>query len=104
MLRSGLRDYSDAYIVATGEITVVNESCNDTYNRKLDFENNAIFTACILKINRILVHNTKALDVLQHLCTILLNTARIMKKQQKNCDIIIEMNQKMVSKVMEMRK
>ena len=47
MLRSDLYDYSDAYIVATGNITVVNENNNDNYNRKLAFENNAPLTACI---------------------------------------------------------
>ena len=63
MLRSNLCDYSDAYIVVTRNITVVSENNNDNYNRKLAFKNNATFTACISKINGILIDNAEDLGV-----------------------------------------
>ena len=63
MLRSDLCDYSDAYIVVTRNITVVSENNNDNYNRKLAFKNNTAFTACISKINGILIDNAEDLDV-----------------------------------------
>ena len=39
MLGSDLCDFSDAYIVLKGSITVTNPN-NDTYNKKLTFKNN----------------------------------------------------------------
>ena len=62
MLRSDICDYSDAYIVVTGNNNVVNENHNDNCNRKLAFKNNAPFTACISKINGILIENAEDLD------------------------------------------
>ena len=44
MLISDLCDYSDAYIVVKGNITVTN-SDNDAYDKKLAFKNNARFTS-----------------------------------------------------------
>ena len=49
MLRSDLCDYSDAYIVVKGDITVTDPN-NNAYDKKLAFKNNAPFTSCILKI------------------------------------------------------
>ena len=62
MLRSDLCDYSDAYIVVKGNITVTNPD-NDAYDKKLAFKNNAPFTSCISKINNILIDNAEDLDV-----------------------------------------
>ena len=54
MLRSSLCDYSDAYILAKGNITVNNTAAgaaaNNT-NKKVIFKNCAPFTNCISKIN-----------------------------------------------------
>ena len=61
MLRSDLCDYSDAYIVVKGKITVANLN-NDAYDRKLAFKNNAPFTSCILKINNAFIDNAEDLD------------------------------------------
>ena len=55
MLRSILCDYSDAYIIVKGEITV-GEPNNDGYDKKLAFKNNAPFIFCISKINNTLTH------------------------------------------------
>ena len=62
MLRSDLCDYSDAYIVVKGNITVTNPD-NDAYDKKLAFKNNAPFTSCISKINNTLIDNVEDLNV-----------------------------------------
>ena len=55
MLRSSLWNYSDAYILVKGNITVNNTSAADTNanntNKKVIFRNCASFTNCISKIN-----------------------------------------------------
>ena len=51
MLRSHLCDYSDAYIVVKGRITVEGDNHEKTRNKKLIIKNNASFRTCILKIN-----------------------------------------------------
>ena len=62
MLRSDLCDYSDAYIVVKGNITVENPD-NAAYDRKLAFKNNAPFISCISKINSTLIDNAEDLDI-----------------------------------------
>ena len=62
MLRSDLCDYSDAYIVVKGEITVT-EPNNDAYDKKLAFNNNAWFICRISKINNTLIDNEEDLDL-----------------------------------------
>ena len=54
MLRSDLCNYSDAYIVVKGDITLkktITRGFIDVRNRFLAFKNNAPFTNCIWKIN-----------------------------------------------------
>ena len=86
MLRSDLCDYSDAYIVATGKITVVKRvftiadfvasnntqaiatatntaNTNNVTNEKLAFKNSAPFISCVSKINNVLIDNADDLDV-----------------------------------------
>ena len=63
MLRSELCDYSDAYIVIKGNITVTNPD-NTKRNKEVAFENNAPFINCISKINGEKIDNTEDLDVL----------------------------------------
>ena len=46
MLRSDMYDYSDAYIVVKGKITVTNPD-NDAYDKKLALKNGAPFLSCI---------------------------------------------------------
>ena len=62
MLQSDLCDYSDAYIVAKGTITVTDPNIN-AHGKKLAFKNNATFINCILKINNTLMDNTEPLDI-----------------------------------------
>ena len=86
MLRSDLCDFSDAYIVVKGTITVdkktftaddfeapnntaANATATNTANnnafgeKKLVFKNNAPFINCILKINGVQIDNAEDLDI-----------------------------------------
>ena len=67
MLRSSLCDYSDAYILVKGNITVNNTAtdgaaANNT-NKKVIFKNFAPFTNCISKINNTDIYNAKYIDI-----------------------------------------
>ena len=66
MLRSDLHDFSDAYIVVKGDITLTKTDRRDfidSRNRFLAFKNNAPFTNCTSKINNVLIDNAEDLDV-----------------------------------------
>ena len=62
MLRSNLCDFSDAYIVVKGTITVTNPD-NAKRNKAVAFKNNAPFINCISKINGVKIDNAEDLDV-----------------------------------------
>ena len=67
MLRSSLCDYSDAYILVKGNISVnntagANADANNT-NKKVIFKYCAPFTDCISKINNTQVDNAKDIDI-----------------------------------------
>ena len=62
MLRSNLCDYSDAYIVVKGIITVTDPD-GAKRNKTTAFKNNAPFINCILKIDCIKIDNAEDLDV-----------------------------------------
>ena len=47
MLRSDLCDYSDAYIVVKGDITLEGDNDANKRNKNLAFKNNAPFINCI---------------------------------------------------------
>ena len=70
MLRSDLYDFSDAYIVAKGQIIVTNSN-NDAYDKKLAFKNNAPFTSCILKVSNFLIDVANDLDIVMSLYNLL---------------------------------
>ena len=64
MLRSVLCDFSDAYIVVKGIVTVsADERDRDEMNRDVILKNNAPYICCISKINGVLVENAEDLDV-----------------------------------------
>ena len=88
MLQSDLCDYSDAYIIVKGTITVAVPN-NDPYNKKLDFKNNVPFISCILK-KKILIDNAKDLE---YICIICLSAAKIIQKQQEVFRITAETKQ-----------
>ena len=51
ILRSDLCDYSDAYILVNGIITVAGNNPRDRQNRSVILKNNAPFVSCITRIN-----------------------------------------------------
>ena len=67
MLKSRLCDYSDAYILVKGTITVNNTVAADAdannTNKKVIFENCVPFTNCINEINNAQVDNAKDTDI-----------------------------------------
>ena len=67
MLKSSLCDYSDAYILVKGTISVINiaaqgATANNT-NKKVIFKNCAPFTNCISEINNTQIDNAKDIDI-----------------------------------------
>ena len=67
MLKSSLCDYSDAYILVKGTISVSNTAAqgaaaNNT-NKKVIFKNCAPFTNCISEINNTQIDNAKDIDI-----------------------------------------
>ena len=70
MLRSNLCDYSYAYILVKGTITVTDLGANngannirDKKNRPLILKNNAPFVSCITRINGVLIEDADDLDI-----------------------------------------
>ena len=63
MLRSDLCDFSDAYIVVKGDITIEGDNDANKRNKNLAFKNNAPFINCISKINSVKIDNAEDLDV-----------------------------------------
>ena len=70
MLRSDLCDFSDAYIVVKGDITVTNPN-NAKRNKAVAFKNNAPFINCISKINGVKNDNAEDLDVVMPMYNLL---------------------------------
>ena len=76
MLRSSLCNYSDAYILVKGTITVndvVNGAENDIArrNRLLILKNNAPFVSCITRINGELIEDVDDLDIVMPMYNLL---------------------------------
>ena len=67
MLRSSLCDYSDAYIIVKGNISVNNTAAEsaaaNNINKKVIFKNRAPFTDCISKTNNTERDNAKDIDI-----------------------------------------
>ena len=70
MLRSDLCDYSNAYIVVKGTITIVRPNAAKR-NKEVTFKNNAPFINCISKINGIKIDNAEDLDVVMPMYNLL---------------------------------
>ena len=78
MLRSNLCDYSDAYILVKGTVTVTalgaNNGANnirDKKNRPLILKNNAPFVSCITRINGELTEDADDLDIVMPMYNLL---------------------------------
>ena len=63
-------DYSNAYIVVKGNITVVRPN-NATRNKEVAFKNNATFINCISKINGVNIDNAEDLDIVMPMYNLL---------------------------------
>ena len=67
MLRSSLCDYSDAYILVKGNIsvnnTVADDAATNNTNKKVKFKKYAPSSDCISKINNIQVDDAKGIDI-----------------------------------------
>ena len=62
-LRSDLCDYSNAYIVVKGAIIVQGDNDDKTRNKKLTFNNYALFRSCRSKIKSTYRDNAEDLDI-----------------------------------------
>ena len=75
MLRSGLCDYADAYILVNGTITVTAaagaNNIRDKKNRKLILKNNAPFVSRITRINGELIEDADDLDIVMPMYNLL---------------------------------
>ena len=78
MLRSNLCDYSDAYILVKGTITVTAPGANngasnirDKTNRPLILKNNSPFVSCITRINGELIEDADDLDIVMPMYNLL---------------------------------
>ena len=72
MLRSDLCDFSDAYIVVRGIVTVsTDERDREEMNRQVILKNNAPIISCISKINGVLVENAEDLDIVMPMYNLL---------------------------------
>ena len=78
MLRSDLCDYSDAYILVKGIITVTApgadddaDNIRDKTNRPLILRNNAPFVSCITRINGELIEDADDLDIVMPMYNLL---------------------------------
>ena len=95
MLRSDLCDYSNAYIVVKGTITIVRPN-GAKRNKEAAFQNNAPYINCISKINEIKIDNAEDLDVVMPMYN-LLEYSKNYKKTTGIYGIITEMNQVILS-------
>ena len=71
MLRSDLFDFSVAYIVVEGYITLEGDNETNTRNKNIAFKNNAPFFNCISKINGVKIDNAEDLDVVMPMYNLL---------------------------------
>ena len=71
MLRSDLRDYTDAYILVKGTITATGNHPRDRRNRPLILKNNGPFISCISKINNELIEDAEDLDIVMPMYNLL---------------------------------
>ena len=84
MLRSSLCDYSDAYILVKGNISVNNTAAADAdannSDKKVIFKNCAPFTDCISKRQRQTVDNAKDIDIVMPMHNLIENNDNYSKR------------------------
>ena len=79
MLRSDLCDFSNAYIVVKGTVTVTNPD-NAKRNKSVAFKDNAPFINCISKNNGVKIDNVEDLDVVMSMYNLLEYSKNYRKK------------------------
>ena len=87
MLRSDLCDFSDAYIIVKGTITVT-EPDNAKKNKAVTFKNNAPFINCISKINVVKIDNAEDLDVIIPMYNLLEYSKNYKKDNRKFMELL----------------
>ena len=87
MLRSGLCDYSDAYIIVEGTITVTNPN-NAKRNKAVIFKNNATFITFISKINGVKIVNAEDLDVIMPMYNLLEYSKNYKRNNRKFVELL----------------
>ena len=99
MLRSDLCNFSDAYIVMKGDITVTNPN-NAKRNKAVAFKNNAPFINCISKINGVKIDNAEDLDVVMPMYNLLEYSKNYKKILQVLQEILIMLMMMMMMIIM----
>ena len=97
MLRSSLCDYSDAYILVKGNISVNNTAAasaaaNNT-NKKVIFKNCAPFINCISKINNTDIGNAKYIDIVMSMYNLIEYSNNYLKTSESLYGNIIQIYQ-----------
>ena len=95
MLRSGLCDYSDSYIVVKGDTTLEGDNSANKRNKNFAFKNNAPFINCISKINGAKIDNAEDLDVVMPMYN-LLEYSKNYRTKLVVCGNVTDMNQVML--------
>ena len=78
-------EYSDAYILVKGTITVTGSHTRDRQNRPLILKNNAPFVSCTTRINGELIEDADDLDIAMPMYNLL----EYSKNYEKNYRIVI---------------
>ena len=71
MLKSDLCNYSDAYIVVKGRISVEGTNDANKRNKILTFKNNVSFRSCISKINNTFIDTAEDPDIVMPIYNLL---------------------------------
>ena len=93
MLKSSSCNYSDAYILVKGTITVNNTAADsaaaNNTNEKVIFKNCAPFTNWISEINNTRIDNAKDIDIVMPMYNLIKYSDNYAKKHQEVCSIIV---------------
>ena len=97
MLRSSLCDYSDAYILVKGNITVNNTAADgaaaNNTNKKVIFKSCAPFTSCKGKINNTQVDNAENIDIVMPMYSLIKYSDIIVQKHLEAYGNIVKIYQ-----------
>ena len=86
MVRSDLCDFSDAYIVGKGTITLDGAPNANKRSKNSAFKNNAPFISCISKIYNTLIDNAEDLDVVMPMYNLIEYSKNCLKTTASLCN------------------